>query len=122
MGDITNAIYDSLISSESAPITRVTNIDNDLPAVANSHIPIECTLDVGGQTLFLTHDDLEVTAAWTEAVSVANGIDSVINDMNTIFGAQKTAIDAFSEPFTAAEYASVIDALHVNDMNPIKGH
>ena len=120
MGDITNTIYDALISSESAPMTRVTDIDADLPGTANSHIPVECVTTTGAHTVFVSHDTLEVTVAWTAALSVANGIDSVVNDMNTILGAQKTAIDAFTEPFTPAEYQSVVNALQVNDMNPIK--
>ena len=122
MADITNALYDAEISSESATVTRVTDIDTDLPATNNSHIPVKCITD-NGYTLWLTFDDLAVTANWTNQVLRADGITGKLDNINTILGAQKTAIDAFTPPYSAAEWEATIDALKVkNDMDALGGN
>ena len=122
MADITNTSFDAKISSESATLTRVTDIDSDLPATNNSYIPIKCTTD-NGYTLYISYDDLSVTANWTNQVARADGITGKLDAINTILGAQNTAIDAFTAPYSSAEWAATINALKVkNDMDALGGN
>lgn len=122
LSTITNALYDAKISSESATVTRVTDIDNELPPALNSGIPVKCTTD-NGATIYLTYDELAVTATWTALVEKADGAAGIVANIDTVLNAQATAIDGFATPPTPAEYQSLIAALKVkNDMDPIQGN
>lgn len=122
MADITNTSYDALIASESAPLTRVTDIDNDFPTTNNSHIPVQCTTD-NGYTAYISYDDLGVTANWTHQVNLADGGTAKLLAIQTILAAQDTAITGFGTPITPTEYQATIAALKVkNDMDPIQGN
>lgn len=122
MADATNALYDALISSESATVTRETDIDSDFPATNNSHIPVKVTTD-NGNTAYISYDDLGVTANWTKQVAIADGLTAKALAIQTILSAQDTAITGFGTPLTPAEYQSVIAALKVkNDMDPVMGN
>jgi hypothetical protein len=122
MADVTNTSYDAKISSESATVTRVTDIDNDFPATNNSHIPVKCTTD-NGNTVYINYDDLSVTANWTKQVAIADGGTAKILAMQTVLAAQDSAITGYGTPITPTEYQAVVAALKVkNDMDPIQGN
>lgn len=123
MPDITNALFDALIASETAPITRVTDIDLDFPTVANSGFPVKCQTTVGSIEFFISYDELGITAQWQTIVSVADGIDSQIDRIDAILQSTTAAIGGFTKPYSPAEWESVIDALKtLPDMLPIMGN
>lgn len=110
MAAITNADVDALIASQSAPITRVTDVDTYFPAThTNRYMPIDFTIDANGNTIQLTYEELEEDSIWTERVASNSGFDGIIDDFSTLIDAMKVTIDALTAPYTYAEYKDVVD-------------
>lgn len=111
MATITNTSFDALITSESATLTRVTDIDSDFPPANNSHIPVKCTTDNGAE-VYISYDNLGTTAIWTKLVRIADGHEGVIDDLQTKVSAVDTQITGYGgAPRTAAEWKAIIDAM-----------
>lgn len=121
MVQVTNALYDARIASESAPLTRVTDIDTEFPAVStNDSLRVENTTD-NGNTVFLSYIELDNADLTTHAVNVADGITGVVAAIETEINTIDALIAAMPDPPTAADLRELVIALRVPAFNVAKG-
>lgn len=123
MAQITNALTDSLITSQSAPLVRVTDIDNTFPATTtNDRLPIEFTVnDSGGLSVFLSYLELSEPSVWGEAVRVRLGWQSLITAVHTAINDVDAYITGLSAPYTYDEYKEIVRMLRVPAFDFVKG-
>lgn len=110
MAAITNADVDTLVGTQAAPITRVTDVDTLFPAThSNRYMPIEFTVNSSGKTIYLTYEELEEDSIWEERVASSGGFDTILDDFSVLVDALKVTLDAYTAPYTYAEYKDVVD-------------
>jgi hypothetical protein len=123
MAQITTALMNTLISTQSAPLTLVTDIDNDFPAtVTNDQIRAEFTITTYGHTIFLSYAELSEPSVWQNAVAKAIGINSIVDAAEIAVDNVKTHLTAITPPYTYQEYVELVRLLQVPAFNFVKGH
>ena len=122
MAQITNALVDALISSQSAPLVRVTDVDNVFPATtSNDRIKIEFTVNTYATTVYLTYLELSEPSVWGEAIAVSKGFQSLIAAVATAIDDVDAYITGLSAPYTYAEYREIVRMLRVPAFDFVKG-
>lgn len=118
IGAVVDDIAANVAAGDYGPWTRVT-ADSAMPH-EDKNVPKINLQTANGNDLWMTYEQLTRAQLISKHAQIAEGINHKVATLVTAIDAIKTAYDAYSTPYTEANYKAIIQGLLA--IEEIKGH